>query len=119
LSQIPCVTMQHRIGKKDRQTKIKLVKALVDTDASKSVMTLVKSKGLPLRNNTETKNRSTHMDRRTPKEFRRCQTSDWTRSVNRLSGLSRSVPSSHRRMKKQIGAVMSRNGNRQHFVLEK
>jgi hypothetical protein len=51
--------MQHAAGKKDRQKKIKLIKTLVNTGASESVMTLEKGKGLPLSSNAETKKWST------------------------------------------------------------
>ena len=48
LSPILFVRIQHSTGKKNRQTKSKLVKALVDTGASESIISLRAAKGLPL-----------------------------------------------------------------------
>ena len=59
LSPILFVKIQHSTGKKNRQSKNKLVKALVDTGASESIISLKAAKGLPLSNRTETKNWST------------------------------------------------------------
>jgi hypothetical protein len=64
MSPILFVKVQHSTGKKNRQTKNKLVKALVDTGASKSMMTLQAAKGLPLSDKMETKKmvyRSRHL----------------------------------------------------------
>ena len=48
--------IQHSTSKKNRQTKNKLVKALVDTGASESIISLLKAaKGLPLSSKMETK----------------------------------------------------------------
>ena len=51
--------IQHSTSKKNRQTKNKLVKALVDTGASESIISLKAAKGLPLSSKTETKKWST------------------------------------------------------------
>jgi predicted aspartyl protease len=59
LSPILFVKIQHSTGKKNRQTKNKLVKALVDTGASESILTLQAAKGLPLSSKTEPKQWST------------------------------------------------------------
>jgi predicted aspartyl protease len=55
LSPILFVKIQHSTGKKNRQSKKKLVKALVDTGASESIISLKAAKGLPLSSKTETK----------------------------------------------------------------
>ena len=59
LSPILFVKIQHSTGKKNRQSKNKLVKALVDTGASESIISLKAAKGLPLSSKTETKKWST------------------------------------------------------------
>jgi hypothetical protein len=51
--------MQHKTGKKNRQTNYKIVKSLIDSGASKSIMTLKAAKGLPSSRKTETKKWST------------------------------------------------------------
>jgi hypothetical protein len=55
LSPILFVRIEHTTGKKKRQTKTKIVKALIDTGASTSIVTFESAKGLPLSNKTETK----------------------------------------------------------------
>ena len=59
LSPILFVKIQHSTGKKNRQTKHKLVKALIDTGASETIISAKAAKGLPLSNKTETKKWST------------------------------------------------------------
>jgi hypothetical protein len=59
LSPILFVKIQHSAGKKNKQTKNTLVKALVDTGASESIISLKAAKGLPLSSKTETKKWST------------------------------------------------------------
>jgi hypothetical protein len=59
LSPILFVKIQYSTGKKNRQTKSKLVKALVDSGTSESILTLSAAKGLPISGKTETKNWST------------------------------------------------------------
>ncbi len=59
LSPILFVKIQYKTGKKDRQTKYKIVKSLVDSGASESIMTLKAAKGLPISSKTETKKWST------------------------------------------------------------
>jgi hypothetical protein len=59
LSPILFVRIQYSTGKKNRQSKSKLVKSLVDTGASESIITLRAAKGLPLSSKTETKKWST------------------------------------------------------------
>jgi hypothetical protein len=46
LSPILFVKIQHKTGKKNRQTNYKIVKSLVDSGASESIMTLKAAKGL-------------------------------------------------------------------------
>jgi hypothetical protein len=48
LSPILFVKIEHTTGKKNRKTKTKIVKALVDTGASASIVTFESAKGLPL-----------------------------------------------------------------------
>ena len=59
LSPILFVSIKRTTGKKKRQTKTKLVKALVDTGASESIISLESAKGLPLKTTTEPKKWST------------------------------------------------------------
>jgi hypothetical protein len=59
LSPILFVKIQYSTGKKNRQTKSKLVQALVDSGASESILTLSAAKSLPISGTTETKNWST------------------------------------------------------------
>jgi hypothetical protein len=59
LSPILFVKIQCKTGKKNRQTNYKIVKSLVDSGASKSIMTLKAAKGLPASSKTETKKWST------------------------------------------------------------
>jgi hypothetical protein len=56
LSPILFVKKQCSTGKKNRQTKSKLVKALVDSGASESILTLSAAKGSPTSGKTEIKN---------------------------------------------------------------
>jgi hypothetical protein len=53
------VKIEYTTGKKNRKTKTKIVKALVDTGASASIVTFKSAKGLPLNKKTETKKWST------------------------------------------------------------
>ena len=55
LSPILFISLQRLTGKKKNRTKTKLVKALVDTGASESLITTSAAKGLPLDNRKETK----------------------------------------------------------------
>jgi hypothetical protein len=55
LSPILFVKMQFSNGKKNRQTKSKFVKALVDSGTSQSIINSKAAKGLPLSEKTETK----------------------------------------------------------------
>jgi hypothetical protein len=59
LSPILFVKIQYKTGKKNRQTNYKIVKSLVDSGASESIMTLKAAKGLPISSKTETKKWST------------------------------------------------------------
>jgi hypothetical protein len=59
LSPILFVKIEHTTGKKNRKTKTKIVKALVDTGASASIVTFKSAKGLPPNKKTETKKWST------------------------------------------------------------
>jgi predicted aspartyl protease len=59
LSPILFVKIIRPTGKKDRQLKTKLFKALVDTGASESIISKKAAKGLPLSDKTETKQWST------------------------------------------------------------
>jgi transposase InsO family protein len=59
LSPILFVKIEYTTGKKNRKTKTKIVKALVDTGASASIVTFKSAKGLPLNKKTETKKWST------------------------------------------------------------
>jgi transposase InsO family protein len=59
LSPILFVGLQRSTGKKNRKTKTKFIKALVDTGASESIISLKAARGLPLSNKTETKKWST------------------------------------------------------------
>jgi predicted aspartyl protease len=60
LSPILFVRIQHSTGKNNRQTKNKLVKALIDTGASASIISLkAAEEGLPLSSKMETKKWST------------------------------------------------------------
>jgi hypothetical protein len=56
LSPILFVKIQYSTCKKNRQAKSKLVKALVDSGASESILTLSAAKGSPISGKTETKN---------------------------------------------------------------
>jgi hypothetical protein len=58
-SPILFVKIEHKTGKKNRQTNYKIVKSLVDSGASESIMTLKAAKGLPTSSKTETKKWST------------------------------------------------------------
>ena len=58
-SPILFVRIQHSISKKNRQTKNKLVQALLDTGTSESIISLKVVKGLPLSSKTETTKWST------------------------------------------------------------
>ena len=62
LSPILFVRITYVTGKKNRQTKTKMVKALVDTGATESIINLKAAKHLPLSNRTETKKWSTAAD---------------------------------------------------------
>jgi hypothetical protein len=59
LSPILFVKTECTTGKKNRKTKTKIVKALVDTGASVSIVTFESGKGSPLNKKTETKKWST------------------------------------------------------------
>jgi hypothetical protein len=59
LSLILFLKIECATGKKNRKTKTKIVKALVDTGASASIVTFKSAKGLPLNKKTETKKWST------------------------------------------------------------
>jgi hypothetical protein len=59
LSPILFVKIECTTGKKNRKTKTKIGKALVDTGASASIVTFKSAKGLPLNKKTETKKWST------------------------------------------------------------
>ena len=59
VSPILFVSVPRRTGKKKTKIKNKILKALVDTGASESIMTLKAAKGLPLSNSKETKRWST------------------------------------------------------------
>jgi hypothetical protein len=59
LSPILFVQTQHKTGKKNRQTNYKIVKSLVDSGASESIMTPKAAKGLSTSSKTETKKWST------------------------------------------------------------
>jgi hypothetical protein len=59
LSPILFVKIEYTTGKKNRKTKTKIVKALVDTGASASIVTFKSAKGLPRNKKTETKKWST------------------------------------------------------------
>jgi hypothetical protein len=59
LSPILFLKTEHTTWKKNRKTKTKIVKALVDTGASASIATFKSAKGLPLNKKTETKKWST------------------------------------------------------------
>jgi hypothetical protein len=57
LSPILFVKKEHTTGKKNRKTKTKIVKALVDTRASALIATFESAKGSHLNKKTETKKR--------------------------------------------------------------
>jgi transposase InsO family protein len=59
ISPILFVKITKATGKKKRQLKTQLIKALVDTGASESIISLKSAKGLPLSDKTETKRWST------------------------------------------------------------
>jgi hypothetical protein len=59
LSPILFVKLQHKTGKKNRQTNYKTFKSLVNSGASESIVTLKAAKGLPLSSETEAKKWST------------------------------------------------------------
>jgi predicted aspartyl protease len=78
-------------GKKNRQTKNKLVKALVDTGVSESTISLKAAKGLPLSSKTETKKWSTaagllNTSVRTKRlEFSLTETKKWSTAAGLLN----------------------------------
>jgi hypothetical protein len=62
ISPILFVKIECTTGKRNRKNKTKIVKALVDTGASASIVTFKSAKGLPLNKKTETKEWSTAAD---------------------------------------------------------